>query len=188
VDNGEVTTDELRDLAHKTLEFGVECLRSGELLQTVHLVKNEGRDVIVIDPRISNDHESKRVLTQALKVRLQADPNIEAVLMLSDSYVTELTSEEALMRARLHMTPSEMSEMGFGRRREAIMVLLESPMYKQWLQQEYKRVKLQGDNGADTIVLIGKPVVRVEGEHGVMVGGLFNNLFEPVKQQTEKVH
>ncbi len=170
-----MTTDELKALARRQLEFGIEELReTGELVQKFTLVKRGGRlDIIFVEGAVTNDAGAKEALAMTLRKRV-APEGIEAVLMLSDVFWGTMRSREAeLLRRSLDLNVEESAAMGLCDKHEAVMVTLESPILNQVLRQEYRR---EGDG--TVIVLVGELFIRDDTSPDMKVrGGRFTGFF-----------
>jgi len=149
-----MTVEQLKSLAQGTLEFGTETIRkTGELCQQFTLAKRDGGlELIVIDGRITNDENAKSALGRMIHARVDAG-EIEAVIMVSDTWIAEISPGNNAIKKRLRMTVSEAAAFGLCKKVEAVVCVLESPIL-QWLaQQPY-------DREGTKITLRGAPIIQ----------------------------
>jgi hypothetical protein len=149
-----LTIPDLKALAQRQLDYGIERIReTGDLMQTFILVKRDGTmEMIVIDRAITNDEQQKFTLSKMLKARV-AEGEIEAVIMLSDVFFADdITPQGNAIRQQFRMTIEQAAAAGLCRMREAVMCMLESPIFGQHMQQEYRR-------DGTRIELVGAPLI-----------------------------
>lgn len=146
-----LTIDQLRDLARRTMDFGIDKItKDGDLCQMFYLVRADGSmDVVVVEGGITNDENAKRALSITLKARVAAEGFL-AVIMLSDVFFTEnLSKESDKLRQLLGLTIKQAADAGLCEITEAIIVSLESPIFYLILRQKYRR-------DGDCIELLGE--------------------------------
>ena len=137
-----MTPEKLQALARETLAGGIrEIQEGGDLMQRFYLVKRDGgMEFWLADSSVTNEENAKRGLAAKLRERV-ASGEIEAVLMLSDSYVaTNISPENDAIRRRLRMTVKEAEAYGLCKTREAVIIHCESPILAVSGRQFYKRV------------------------------------------------
>ena len=95
-----VTIEDLKAIAQLALDQGVESIRDkGELHQMFHLIgRDGGREIIVCMPDVTNSEEAKAAFARKLKEHVR-DRSIEAVVMVSDSYIADMTPEQEKVHA-----------------------------------------------------------------------------------------
>jgi hypothetical protein len=166
-----VTIDELKAFAAETLDRVVSMMqKDGELHQHFYLVHRAGGlDILVITPEITNSEAAKAQLARDIRTRI-AEGDVEAVVMVSDIFQTVMTSEQAKIHRALGLTVEQAGKAGLCTVTEAIMVTLESPIYRQLARQNYKR------EGAK-IVLTGAPEIEDDVRPTVGFTGRFMNWF-----------
>lgn len=146
-----MTITQLQAFARAALDYAVDSIREqGSIRQQFHLV---GRDdapiqVMVLDGSITNNPDALAAFFEVLRLKIKTD-NVEAVVMLSDVFVTgELTMEQAREKQRRGWNVEQAAQAGLCEKHEAVMVVLESPIYCQILRQKYRRepnVELVGE-------------------------------------------
>jgi hypothetical protein len=146
-----MTIEMLKSLADHALEFGLECLQDGgELHMMFHLaLRAGGIEMMVVAGDVTNDEDLKAQLAATIKARIAAG-EIEAVIMLSDTWFAENIAPEAdRIRQAFRMTIEQAAAAGLCEKREAVMVRLESPIYWLHMQQEYvrsgERIEVKGE-------------------------------------------
>ena len=152
-----MTIEDLKAIAQKVMDHGIKCIRDdGELHQMFHLIGRDGaREIIVCDGPLTNSEEAKQMLSERLKRRVR-ERGIEAVAIVSDSYIAEMTPELEKVKQAFRMTVEDCWKVGMIPKREAVSVALESPIYQQVARQEYRRV-IPDASGGRTIELVGAP-------------------------------
>lgn len=149
-----MTIPELKKQARMAFDFAVQRMRenNGDLNQMFHLVKRDGSvEVLLIDGAISNSEQEKIKLSRLIKARV-ATGEIVAVIMMSDTFVATISQENEMIRRKLRMNVDEASAFGLCEKQEAVVVMLESPIYQQMLQQIYRRDPKDGRK----ITLVGE--------------------------------
>jgi hypothetical protein len=172
MEGGRVTIEKLQATADAALEFGLKTLREkGGLYMMFHLVRCDGTaEVMVIDPAITASEAAKNSLQKMICARVAAG-EIEAVILVSDTYISEEERDAPILRVReaFGLTLEQAIEMGLMPRREAITVLIESPMYSKVIRQEYRRTA----DGAPAIELIGDRLTLDSVRNGAQLSGRF---------------
>lgn len=153
-----MTIPQLQEFARAALDYAVDSIREqGSIRQQFHLV---GRDdapiqVMVLDGSITNNPDALAAFFEVLRLKIKTD-NVEAVVMLSDVFVTgELTMEQAREKQRRGWNVEQAAQAGLCEKHEAVMVVLESPIYCQILRQKYRREPPESTNA----VLVGEPEI-----------------------------
>ena len=177
-----MTIEHLKDMAQKALEHGIESMREkGDLHMMFHLIRRDGgHEIIMCAEDVTNSEEAKSQLGRGIRARVQAG-ELEAVILVSDSYIAETTREQDAVRRAFRMTIEECWKAGMMPKREAVMVSLDSALYSQTVTQEYKRI-----DGGRAVELVGAPVClpSTPGANGVSgaFGGRFMGLFKGTMQ------
>ena len=104
-------------------------------------------------PDVTNSEEAKAAFARKLKEHVR-DRSIEAVVMVSDSYIADMTPEQEKVKRAFAMTVEDCWKAGLIPKREAVVVTLESPIYQRIARQEYRRV-----DGDRAVELIGAPEI-----------------------------
>ena len=136
-----MTVPELRELAQQVMNTSFERLReTGELGQMFFLLKPAGgMEIIVLDGSVTNNEEAKKKLGRELKLRVVAE-QIQAVLMVSDVFVSgDMSKEQNRARRILGLTVHQAAQAGFCTVSEAVVVMVETPIYRLHLTQRYRR-------------------------------------------------
>jgi hypothetical protein len=177
-----VTIEDLKAIAQRALDFGIERIReTGELHQMFHLVGREKTKIIMCGGDVTNDEDAKQELSEHLKARVRGE-SIDAVIMVSDTYIAEATREQDAIRRAFGMTIEDMFKAGMIPKREAVTVTLESPIYAQCVTQEYRRA----EDDDKRVELVGAPVITstVEDANGISgkYRGRFMNWFPEARE------
>ncbi len=99
--------------------------------------------------------------------------------MMSDTFVALISPENEKIRRRLKMNVFEASAFGLCEKREAVIVILESPIYQQMLQQIYQRDPKDGTK----ITLVGEPEIKDSSDpHVRMMPARFTGYFAESKR------
>jgi hypothetical protein len=167
-----MTIDELKAIAAKTLDWGVQwMLEHGDLAQMFYLVRHDGtQEVIQIDGEVTNSGRQKDFLAADLRRRL-ATGNYAAVLMLSDTFFASISPEKELIRRKLGLNVEQAAAAGLCDKHEAVMCTVESSEYQQQSRQEYKR---EGEK----IVLDGTVKTMTSENPSYKSSGRFFRLFQ----------
>lgn len=161
-----VTIEDLKAIAQEALDYGVSCIRDdGELHMMFYLIGRDGtREIVMCDGPLTNSEKAKQMLSERLKRRVR-ERGIEAVAMVSDTFIAEnMTPAQEATRRTFRMTIEDCFNAGMIPKREAVTVTLESPIYQQIARQEYRRV----DDGR-AIELVGAPDISssIEDANGI---------------------
>jgi hypothetical protein len=167
-----MTIDELKAFAARVLDESVERMRKeGDLHQSFYLLHRAGGfDFVLATADVTNSEPAKAALARKLRARIAEAGDIEAVVMVSDIWQTIITTEQAKIQRALGLTVEQAGKAGLCTVTEAIMVTLESPIYRQLARQNYKR------EGAK-IVLTGAPEIEDDVRPTVGFTGRFMNWF-----------
>jgi hypothetical protein len=136
-----MTIEQLKELAEAILTLGVDLLkeRRGDLPAMFHLVKLDGsHEIIEIEGDLINRSDVKETLARRIRERVAAG-ELQAVALLSDTFVGRMTEENEKIRRRLGLNVEQSAALGLCERREAVMVALDSPTFRQVITQFYKR-------------------------------------------------
>lgn len=160
-----MTITQLQAFARASLDFAVNCIReTGQLSQQFHLIPHNGdcpHDIMVLGGDITNNRRALYLFLDLLRAKVKAD-NIEAVVMLSDTFITEwMTEEQAREKSRRGLNVEEAEKVGLCQKHEAVMVVLESPIYQQILRQKYRRNPPESTN----VELVGEPEIDDSGTY-----------------------
>lgn len=151
-----MTIEELKAIAQKALDYGIECIRDdGELHMMFHLIgRDGGREMVVCADDITNSEEAKAAFARKLKERVR-ERGVEAVIMVSDTYICDsMTLAQDAIRREFRMTIEDCWKAGIIPKREAVSATLESPIYQQIARQEYRRA-----DGGRAVELVGVPEI-----------------------------
>ncbi len=173
-----MTIEHLKALAQNALEHGIERIReTGDLTMMFHLVGPHHHDIVAVAGDVTNSEAAKAELARDLKARVKAE-GIEAVIMVSDTYIAEMTREQEAVKAAFRLTVEDCFNLGMIPKREAVSATLESPTYQQVARQEYKRI--DGDGGGVELVGVPDIISSVEDANGISgrTGGRFMSFFE----------
>ena len=160
-----MTPEKLQVLAREMLDFGVRQIqKTGDLPQTFFLVTRDGgTECWLADGSVTNNENAKDHLELKLRGRI-AKGDIEAVMMISDAWITtNLSPENDAIRRRLRMTVSEAAAYGLCEKREAVLIHCESPLFILHGHQFYKRI-----NGK--VEIEGKARVETDVDDGLRLG------------------
>ena len=108
-----MTIEELKAIAQKELDYGIECIRDdGELHLMFHLIGRDGsREVFVCASDITNSEEAKAAFSRKLKERVR-ERGVEAVIMVSDTYIADITPEQEKVKRAFQMTVEDCWKAG----------------------------------------------------------------------------
>ena len=150
-----MTIEDLKAIAQKALDYGIECIREGgELHLMFHLIGRDGvHEIVVCASDITNSEEAKAAFSRKLKERVR-ERGVEAVIMVSDTYIADITPEQEKVKRAFQMTVEDCWKAGMFPKREAVTVTLESPIYQQLTRQEYRRA-----DGGRAVELVGAPQI-----------------------------
>lgn len=153
--------ERLRGIAREELDRAVATLReTGSVMQMFTLIKrDESVEMIAVSGALTNNEGFKADLSRKIKARIAAG-EIQAVMMVSDIYFAQDTSpDKVALRKRLRLTVEQGHALGLNEKREAVMVVLESPILAAHMQQEYRRV-----DGGKRIELVGDPIIMSDAD------------------------
>jgi hypothetical protein len=131
-----------------------ELRKSGSLMQKFHLIGEGKIEIICSAGDVTNSEKAKGALAAQLRARI-AEGDIEAVVMVSDVWITNITPEANKIKSAFRMNVEQAAAAGLCEKREAFICSLESPLYCQLTTQMYRRE-------ADRVVLDGPPEISVE--------------------------
>jgi hypothetical protein len=167
-----MTVEDLKVIAQKALDFGIERIReTGDLHMMFHLVGREKTEIVMCAGDVTNSEAAKAELSRDLKARVRAG-GVEAVVMLSDTYIAEMTPAQEKLKRAFRMTVEDCFNAGMIPKREAVTVTLESPIYAQIARQEYRRV-----DGGRAIELAGAPQIISSIEDANGISGKYSGRF-----------
>ncbi len=176
-----MTIPELKEQARMAFDFAVQRMRenNGDLNQMFHLVRRDGSvEILLIEGAISNSEDEKLNLSRLIRARV-ATGDIEAVIMMADAFVASITPENDEIRRALKMNVAEASAFGLCEKQEAVIVIMESPIYQQMLQQIYRRDPEDGTK----ITLVGEPEIKDSSDpHVCMMPARFTGYFAESKR------
>lgn len=155
-----MTIDRLREIARKWFDSSIETLRrDGDLMQQFMLVgRDETVEFIAIDGPLTNSEIFKADLGRKIRARTESG-ELQAVLMVSDSFFASLTPEQDKTIKRLRLNVEQAHELGLCEKREAVSVYVESPIFQGVMRQEYRRC-----DGDKRIELVGEPDIRSDAD------------------------
>jgi hypothetical protein len=166
---------ELKAFSDHALAFAVHHLREHKQLPIMfQVLSSHGVDILAPDaPQPDVDWNlAKEAL--ALKVKdLIRERQAYAVVNLSDAYVTETDQAHplaSLVRSGRYST-ADIERMGIAKRREAIIVSLETPIYLRIIMQQYYR-------NADGAIILRKRIDTDSTDPKMQPAGRFYNFFE----------
>jgi hypothetical protein len=142
-----VTIDEAKGLAKFALDFAIKQLRETKSFQAIcHLIPAEGSiEVVLIDGDDLNSFEAKYEIGKKLKARAK-EINAVATVFITDAYMAEITDmeryQQACQIAGHHIgDTATLERLGLAKRRECLMVSVETPIFRQFGMQFYARTK-----------------------------------------------
>jgi hypothetical protein len=175
--------EEVKTLADATFQSAIdEIQETGDFKARFHLIAPEAVEVhVVID---MNDEDEKDAISLHIRKRVK-NIHATAVVFLSDVYFKRILDDvlankivnDPIMKHRLPTIFRELVQLGLAIQEEALMLYIETPIYRYMARQIYTR---EGDG---TKIILGEK--QIEDNNLTGVEGRFVGFFEEAKAATQ---
>lgn len=170
-----MTIETLKRYAADCLRDAIEDVRRDGTLTAMFtlFLRGGGAEMIATDGSTTNSRTGKDAVARIIRGRI-ATGEVEATVFRSDTfYSDDLTPETNRIRLALQLNIEQAGAAGLCTVKEAVTVILESPIYHQFMRQEYRRHEGRAE-------LVGDPYISddaIPGEGTVMRDSRFSNFF-----------
>lgn len=130
----------LESLAEKFLEYGIDTIReNGEIHLQYQLIRADGGiEIVLVDGPITNSRAGKRILSDQIRARCAAG-ELQAVMMLSDVFYGTTDEQGQKTMDALKLDVEQAHELGLLKKREALLLIVDSPIFHRAIRQGYRR-------------------------------------------------
>jgi hypothetical protein len=163
--------DQIKGLAELMLQNALSRIHeAGTFTPMYNLVRRDGGiDVIGIEGKLMNSRAAKAEISGVIRQRAEAS-ELEAVLFISDTFFGHVTNpDHQRMIETLRLDVEQAHALGLCEKHEAILVVIDTPIYQALIQQTYER-------NADKIVL--KERRDTSAEPGAELSGRMVSYFD----------